>query len=152
MDGANIEIREEVGKENIFIFGLTSEEVTNRRNRGHNPRSYYDSNSNLKQAIDMIQNGFFSTEEPSLFKPIIDSLFDEGDHYMVLADYESYIKCQDKIAKAFLDRERWLKMSIINVANMGKFSSDRTIQEYAEEIWKARSIPIAIPPHNKFEL
>ena len=152
LDGANIEIREEVGKENIFIFGLTSEEVTNRRNRGHNPRSYYDSNSNLKQAIDMIQNGFFSTEEPSLFKPIIDSLFDEGDHYMVLADYESYIKCQDKIAKAFLDRERWLKMSIINVANMGKFSSDRTIQEYAEEIWKARSIPIAIPPHNKFEL
>jgi starch phosphorylase len=152
LDGANIEIREEVGQENIFIFGLTSEEVSNRRHLGHNPRSYYDSNSDLKHAIDLIQNGFFSPEEPALFKPIIDSLFDGGDHYMVLADYDSYIKCQDKIAKTFLDRERWSKMSIINVANMGKFSSDRTIQEYAGEIWKARSIPIKIPPHDKFEL
>jgi starch phosphorylase len=145
LDGANIEIREEVGEENIFIFGLKSDEVSRRRRDGHDPRSYYNGNAELKKTIDMIQNGFFSPEEPNLFKPIIESLLNQGDHYMVLADYESYVKCQEKISQTFLDRDKWLKMSILNVANMGKFSSDRTIKEYAKEIWDAKSIPIKLP-------
>ena len=145
LDGANIEIREEVGEENIFIFGLKSDEVSRRRREGHDPRSYYNGNAELKKTIDMIQNGFFSPEEPNLFKPIIESLLNQGDHYMVLADYESYVKCQEKISQTFLDRDKWLKMSILNVANMGKFSSDRTIKEYAKEIWDAKSIPIKLP-------
>ena len=145
LDGANIEIREEVGEENIFIFGLKSDEVSRRRREGHDPRSYYNGNAELKKTFDMIQNGFFSPEEPNLFKPIIESLLNQGDHYMVLADYESYVKCQEKISQTFLDRDKWLKMSILNVANMGKFSSDRTIKEYAKEIWDAKSIPIKLP-------
>ena len=145
LDGANIEIREEVGEENIFIFGLKSDEISRRRREGHDPRSYYNGNAELKKTIDMIQNGFFSPEEPNLFKPIIESLLNQGDHYMVLADYESYVKCQEKISQTFLDRDKWLKMSILNVANMGKFSSDRTIKEYAKEIWDAKSIPIKLP-------
>jgi starch phosphorylase len=145
LDGANIEIREEVGEENIFIFGLKSDEVSRRRREGQDPRSYYNGNAELKKIIEMIQNGFFSPEEPNLFKPIIESLLNQGDHYMVLADYESYVKCQEKISQTFLDRDKWLKMSILNVANMGKFSSDRTIKEYAKEIWDAKSIPIKLP-------
>jgi starch phosphorylase len=145
LDGANIEIREEVGEENIFIFGLKSDEVSRRRREGQDPRSYYNGNAELKKTIEMIQNGFFSPEEPNLFKPIIESLLNQGDHYMVLADYESYVKCQEKISQTFLDRDKWLKMSILNVANMGKFSSDRTIKEYAKEIWDAKSIPIKLP-------
>lgn len=144
LDGANIEIREEVGEENIFIFGLKSEEVSRLRREGHDPRSYYNGNAELKKTIDMIQSGFFSPEDSALFKPIIESLFDQGDHYMILADYESYVKCQEKISQTFLDRNKWLKMSILNVANMGKFSSDRTIKEYAKEIWDAKSIPIKL--------
>ena len=92
----------------------------------------------------MIKNGYFSQEHPELFHPIIDSLLNRGDHYLVMADYEAYLKCQEKVTQTFKDNNLWTKMSILNVANMGKFSSDRTIKEYADEIWRVKPIPIRI--------
>jgi len=145
LDGANIEIQEEVGKENIFIFGHTAEEVQNLRQSGYNPQDYYDRNPELKKAIDMIASGYFSPSETGLFQPIIDSLFKGNDYYLVLADYEAYIKCQEKVTKAYKDQKRWTKMSILNVARVGKFSSDRTISEYARDIWKVKPLHITIP-------
>jgi starch phosphorylase len=135
LDGANIEIMEEVGKENIFIFGLTAEGVSKIKSSGYNPYSYYESNPELKEVLDMIGRGYFSPEKVDLFKPIIDSLLHNGDNYMLLADYESYIKCQESVSRLFKNRHEWAKKSILNVANTGKFSSDRTIKEYAKEIW-----------------
>ncbi|MBI3583429.1 MAG: glycogen/starch/alpha-glucan phosphorylase [Nitrospinae bacterium] len=135
LDGANIEIMEEVGKDNIFIFGLTTEEVSKIKSSGYNPYGYYERNQELKEALNMIEKGYFSPENTTLFKPIIDSLLHNGDTYMLLCDYESYIKCQERVSKLYEDRHEWAKKSILNVANMGKFSSDRTIREYAKEIW-----------------
>jgi starch phosphorylase len=135
LDGANIEIKEEVGDENIFIFGLTAEEVLNKKRSGYNPFSYYESIPALKKVIDMIANGYFSPSHPSLFKPIVDSLLYQGDAYMLLADFESYVQCQQRVSEVYLDPEAWTRKSILNVANMGKFSSDRTIAEYARDIW-----------------
>ncbi len=143
LDGANIEILQEVGKENIFIFGLTAEQVQNFRQNGHDPWSYYNANSELRQIIDMIKNGYFPGN-PELFHSIVDSLLNRGDYYMVLADFAEYIKCQEKVAFTYKDRKRWIKMSILNVANMGKFSSDRTIKEYAADIWGVKPIPIRL--------
>lgn len=135
LDGANIEIMEEVGKDNIFIFGLTPEEVPGLKSSGYNPYYYYDRNHELKEVLDMIGSGYFSPENASLFKPIIDSLLYHGDTYMVLADYESYVACQERVGMLYEDRHEWARKSILNVANMGRFSSDRTIMEYAKEIW-----------------
>lgn len=135
LDGANIEIMNEVGKDNIFIFGLTTEEVMQIKNSRYNPYDYYEKNQELKEALNMIEKGYFSPENTNLFKPIVDSLLRNGDTYMLLADYESYINCQERVSKLYEDRHEWAKKSILNVANMGKFSSDRTIREYAKEIW-----------------
>ncbi len=135
LDGANIEIMEEVGKDNIFIFGLTPEEVPGLKSSGYNPYYYYDRNHELKEVLDMIGSGYFSPENAGLFKPIIDSLLYHGDTYMVLADYESYVACQERVSMLYEDRHEWARKSILNVANMGRFSSDRTIMEYAKEIW-----------------
>lgn len=135
LDGANIEIMEEVGKDNIFIFGLTSEEVSKIKSSGYNPYHYYEKNQELKASLDMIASGYFSPENISLFKPIVDSLLHRGDTFMVLADYEAYISCQENVSKLYKNRHEWAKKSILNVANMGRFSSDRTIKEYAKEIW-----------------
>ncbi|UCF65909.1 MAG: glycogen/starch/alpha-glucan phosphorylase [bacterium] len=145
LDGANIEIQDEVGKENIFIFGLTAAEVQELRETGYNPGDFYEKNPELRKAIDMIQSGYFSPSEPTLFQPIIDSLFKGNDYYLVLADYEAYIKCQEKVTKIYKDQRRWTKMSIINVARVGKFSSDRTIMEYAKDIWKVKPMHITMP-------
>lgn len=144
LDGANIEIKEEVGDENIFIFGLKAEEIRDLRRSGYNPRYYYNSNPELKLAIDMIANGFFSGSQPQLFKPITDSLLDY-DYYMLLADFASYVKCQEEVSEVYKDREKWTKMSILNAANMGKFSSDRTIKEYADEVWNIKPVHIEMP-------
>jgi starch phosphorylase len=144
LDGATIEIREEVGEENIFIFGLKAQEIQKMRESGYNPITYYNKNGELKQAIDMISSGYFSPEQPDLFKPIIDSLLTKGDYYMILADFEDYISCQEKVTRTYRDTFKWTKMSILNVANMGKFSSDRTIQEYLKDIWKSKPIPIVM--------
>ena len=139
LDGANVEIRQEVGEENFFLFGLTTGEVYEMKTRGYKPREYYESNPNLREVIDQINSGYFSKEDKNLFKPLVDSLLD-CDDYMLLADYQSYIDCQDQVGRAFLDGKNWTRMSILNVARIGKFSSDRSIKEYCEKIWDAKQI------------
>lgn len=135
LDGANVEIKEEVGDENIFIFGLTTDEVALTKASGYNPWDYYNSNAELKQVLDMIANGFFSVEEPDRYQAIFDNLLQKGDHYLLLADYASYIAGQDSVNTLYQDQEEWSRRAILNVARVGKFSSDRTIGEYAKNIW-----------------
>jgi glycogen phosphorylase len=135
LDGANVEIKEEVGEENIFIFGLTTDEVAQTKAAGYNPWDYYNSNAELKQVLDMIANGFFSVEEPDRYQAIFDNLLQKGDHYLLLADYVSYIAAQDAVSALYQDQEEWSRRAILNVARVGKFSSDRTIGEYAKNIW-----------------
>jgi len=138
LDGANIEIREEVGEDNIFIFGLTTEEVADLRARGYNPWEYCNGNAELQLALDMIGNGFFSVEEPTRYRQIYDNLTWNGDHYLLLADYASYIAAQERVNAMYQDKEAWTRQAILNVARMGKFSSDRTIQEYAKNVWSVK--------------
>ena len=140
LDGANVEIREEVGDENIFIFGLTTDEVARLKREGYNPMDYYSSNQELREVLDMIGSGFFSLNEPDRFKPIVDSLLHHGDNYLLLADYASYIESQKKVEIAYRNQQEWVKKAILNVANMGKFSSDRTILQYAKHIWDAKQL------------
>ncbi|MGQ9798542.1 MAG: glycogen/starch/alpha-glucan phosphorylase [Ignavibacterium sp.] len=141
MDGANIEILEEVGKENIFIFGLLAEEVVELKAKGYNPRKYYESNPSLKRVIDMINSNYFNPKEPGIFNDMINELMNV-DYYCVFADYQAYIDTQDKVAKEFLDQEEWTKKSIYNVARIGKFSSDRAVSEYAKKIWKVKPVKL----------
>ena len=141
MDGANIEIREEVGEENIFIFGLLADEVVKLKSGGYNPRTYYESNPMLKRVIDMIASNYFNKSEPGIFKSIVDSLLGV-DYYCLLADYQSYIDEHEKVSKLYLNADEWTKMAILNVAGVGKFSSDRSIKEYAEKIWKVEPVKI----------
>lgn len=138
LDGANIEIREEVGEENFFLFGLTAEEIIAMRN-SYQPYSFYERNPELRQVLNQLLNGYFSPENPSLFIPIARTLLDD-DKFFVLADYESYIRCQESISESYLDTEKWTKMSILNIARSGKFSSDRAIREYAQKIWKIEPV------------
>lgn len=138
LDGANIEIGEEVGADNIFIFGLNAAEVAKLKADGYQPWDFYHGNPELRSVLEMIGSGFFSPDEPDRFKPILENLLERGDHYLLLADYAAYIACQEKVEQAYRDQERWVRMAILNVANMGKFSSDRTIRQYAEQIWDAK--------------
>ena len=140
LDGANVEIREEVGEDNFFLFGLKAEEIMNFRQH-YNPRYYYEQNSELKQAIDQIASGYFSPSDSTLFHPLVNALLDY-DRFYVLADYASYIECQDKVSDTYIDEKKWNKMAILNVARSGKFSSDRAIMEYAEKIWNLRQISV----------
>jgi starch phosphorylase len=137
LDGANVEIREEVGTENFFLFGLTAEEVHDLRTKGYSPRGYYESNPNLREAIDQIGSGHFSRGDAQLFRPLVDSLLNH-DPFLLLADYQSYIECQDRVSSAYRDQDQWVRMSILNVARMGKFSSDRSIREYCEHVWNIK--------------
>ncbi|MBI4640477.1 MAG: glycogen/starch/alpha-glucan phosphorylase [Candidatus Tectomicrobia bacterium] len=146
LDGANIEIQEEVGDSNIFIFGMRAEEVSGKKRSGYNPLEYYERVPELKKSLDMIARGYFSPSNPDLFKPIIDSLLSQGDHYLLLADFESYVACQQRVSQGYMDQEEWSRKSILNVANMGKFSSDRTIADYAREIWGITPVPIELGP------
>jgi starch phosphorylase len=141
LDGANVEIREEVGAENFFLFGLTAEEVQKLKSEGYNPQKYYNSNTELKKAIDLIASGYFSRGDLGLFKPLVDALL-YHDEYLVLADYQSYVECQERVSQAYVDKEKWTRMSILNVARMGKFSSDRSIREYCEDIWRVKPVPV----------
>ena len=134
LDGANVEIREEVGEENIFIFGLKAEEVGPRR-ASYNPWDIYNSDEEIRQALTLIEKDFFSLLEPGIFKPLVDSLLAGGDHYMLLADLRDYIATQERVDTAYRDAEAWDRKAILNVARAGKFSSDRTIREYTAEIW-----------------
>lgn len=141
LDGANVEMLEEVGAENFFLFGLTVDEVKSRRAAGYRPGLVYAADAELKAAIDLIGSGFFSPGSPDLFKPLTNSLLYQ-DEYFVLADYPAYIRCQEEAGEAYRDVEKWTAMSILNVARMGKFSSDRTIREYCRDIWKLSPVPV----------
>ncbi|MBN1441861.1 MAG: glycogen/starch/alpha-glucan phosphorylase, partial [Planctomycetes bacterium] len=147
LDGANIEIREEVGAENFFLFGLTAQAVADLRRGGYAPARYCEENVDLRAAIDALRSGAFSGGDPGLFQPLVDNLL-HHDPYLVLADYASYCACQEQVSAAYRDRERWTRMSILNVARMGKFSSDRAIREYCAEIW---GIPSPASPASSAE-
>ena len=147
MDGANVEIREEVGSENIFIFGNTVEQVQSLKSGGYNPYDYYNSNWELKAVIDWLRSDYFTPGEHDAFEPLCRSLLEEGDPYLCLADYAAYVHAHEAVDKAFSDKKGWAKMAILNTAHMGKFSSDRTISQYAEHIWKLK--PVKISPHKK---
>jgi len=144
LDGANIEILEEVGEDNIFIFGLKSDEVAEMQRDHYHPRDIYLASPELKQAIDMVREGFFNPEARDLFHCVVDSLLDGGDRFMVLADFADYCRAHRDIEEEFLRTRRWTENSVINAANMGNFSSDRTIYDYARDIW--RIAPCPIPP------
>jgi starch phosphorylase len=139
LDGANIEIRDAVGHENFFLFGLTAEEVEQRKAEGYTPRNVYASNPELRETIDLIDSGLFSNGNRGLFKPLIESLLTR-DEYMLLADYQSYVDCQQRVSDAYGDRNNWTRMSILNSARVGRFSSDRSIREYCRDIWKVRPV------------
>jgi starch phosphorylase len=142
LDGANVEIGEAVGEDNIFICGHTYQEVSALRARGYDPGTYYEGDPTLKAVLDDIAGGAFSPGDPTLFKPIVDSLLQGGDRYLLLADYASYAETRERVYAHYEHREQWVRKSILNVARMGRFSSDNTILQYAEEIWHVR------PPAN----
>lgn len=139
LDGANMEIRDAVGHENFFLFGLTAEEVAKLKASGYNPRSYYESNPVLREAIDLIDSGFFSNGDRELFRPLVESLLNR-DEYMLLADYQAYVNCQQRVSEAYGDQKNWTRMSILNTARVGRFSSDRSIREYCRDIWNVSPI------------
>ncbi|ELM3746661.1 glycogen phosphorylase [Yersinia ruckeri] len=142
LDGANVEIREHVGEDNIFIFGNTAEQVEDLRSNGYNPRKYYDEDPELHQALTQMATGTFSPEEPNRYTGLFDSLVNLGDHYQLLADYRSYIDTQDKVDELYQQPDEWARRTVLNIANMGYFSSDRTIQEYADDIWHIKPIKL----------
>jgi len=142
LDGANIEIEEEVGKDNIFIFGLTVDEVATLDESSYNPWDYYNKNEELRAIVDWIGSSFFTPDEPRALHELKHSLLDGGDPFKVLADFESYCAAQNEVDKAFRDEKRWARMAILNTARVGKFSSDRTISEYAKQIWKLDPVEV----------
>jgi starch phosphorylase len=143
LDGANVEIREEVGAENFFLFGLTTPEVEKRRQEGYSPRALFEGNSMLREVLVSLSNGEFSRGDRTLFEPLVNSLL-SSDEYMLLADYQSYVDCQDRVSAAYKNQEAWTRMSILNVARIGKFSSDRAIRDYCAEIWKTWPVKIQL--------
>jgi starch phosphorylase len=142
LDGANIEIRDLVGASNFFLFGLTADDAAALQRAGYSPRTYYDNDGELKAAVDAIVSGTFSGGDRQAFEPVIASLLNR-DEYMVFADYRSYIDCYDRAEAAWADQERWTRMSILNTARSGFFSSDRTVRDYCRDIWHAEPVPIA---------
>jgi len=146
LDGANIEIREEVGAENFFLFGLSAAEVYALKSQGYRPMDYYDANQGLREVIDLIRDGFFSGGDKELFRPLIDGLL-HHDPYLLLADFQSYIECQATVSVAYGQPEHWTRMSILNTARSGQFSSDRTIREYCTDIWGVKPVPIQLLTH-----
>jgi starch phosphorylase len=139
LDGANVEIREAVGPENFFLFGLTAEEVARWKTSGYAPRRIYEENAALREVIDMIASGFFSNGDRELFRPLLESLLDR-DEYMLFADYQSYVDCQLRVSEAYRDQKNWTRMSILNSARAGRFSSDRSIREYCRDIWDVKPL------------
>ncbi|WP_158780746.1 glycogen phosphorylase [Pantoea sp. BAV 3049] len=140
LDGANVEMLEHVGEENIFIFGNTTPQVEELRSKGYSSHKYYEQDAELHQALTQIATGLFSPQEPGRYRNIFDSLVNLGDHYQLLADYRSYVDTQDKVDELYRHPEEWTRRALLNIANMGYFSSDRTIQEYADEIWGIKPV------------
>ncbi len=143
LDGANIEIMDEVGKENFFLFGLTTPEVAALKANGYRPWEYYHGNPELREVIELLRGGFFSRGDTELFRPLIDGLL-RHDPYLVMADYQAYADCQRQVGQAYGDAEHWARMSILNTVHAGKFSSDRSIRQYCDTIWKAAAVPIKL--------
>jgi glycogen phosphorylase len=143
LDGANVEIRQEVGAENFFLFGKTVDEVEATWKAGYNPWDIYQNNPAVRRVLDAIKNNFFNLDQPGLYQPIWDTLLTHGDRYLVLDEFDAYVDCQSQISDVFEDQIRWARMCILNVANSGKFSTDRTIAEYARDIWDIHPCPIA---------
>jgi len=141
LDGANVEIREEVGADNFFLFGLTAEQVHQYKSGGYHPAEYYTSNDDLRSVINLIASGQLSPGTPELFKPLTDSLLG-ADEYMLMADYQSYVEAQEKVSSLYLNQEQWTRMSILNVARIGKFSSDRAVREYCDKIWNIKPVHV----------
>ncbi|XP_024080185.1 glycogen phosphorylase, liver form [Terrapene carolina triunguis] len=148
MDGANVEMAEEAGEENLFIFGMRIQDVEELDKKGYNAQEYYEKLPELKQAIDQIKSGFFSPKQPDLFNDVTNMLF-HHDRFKVFADYEAYVKCQDKVSQLYMNAKEWTKLVIRNIAASGKFSSDRTIKEYARDIWNVEPSDIKMPPPNE---
>ena len=142
LDGANVEIRREVGAPNFFLFGHSAEEVAALRRGGYEPGRHYREEPALREAIDMIAAGAFSNGDRELFRPLVETLLRQ-DHFLVLADYGPYVDAQAEVSRAWGDPEHWTRLSILNVARGGRFSSDRAVREYAEEIWRVRPVTIA---------
>ncbi len=143
LDGANVEIREEAGPENFFLFGLTEDEVETVKRNGYRPSSYVDENDELKTVLGLISSGQFSHGDVEVFRPLVDNLLHD-DPFLVLADYAAYVNCQDEVAAAWQDRDTWSRMSILNTARSGKFSSDRAIAQYCDDIWNVRPVTVEI--------
>jgi starch phosphorylase len=142
LDGANIEIRDAVGPDNFFLFGLTAVEVASAKATGYRPRTVYETNPELHEAIDLIDAGAFSNGDRELFRPLVESLL-VRDEYMLFADYQAYVDCQQRVGEAYLDQQRWTRMSILNCARVGRFSSDRSVREYCRHIWDVEPVASA---------
>jgi starch phosphorylase len=143
LDGANVEMRQAVGADNFFLFGLTAQEVSDLKGRGYSPRAHYESNATLRGVIDLIAAGTFSGGDRGLFQPLVDALLTRDD-YLLLADFQSYVDTQKRVSAAFADPTQWTRMAILNVARMGRFSSDRAIREYCEAIWHVRPAAVSV--------
>jgi starch phosphorylase len=141
LDGANVEIRDAVGHENFFLFGLTAKQVMERKVRGYRPRDIYETNPELREALDLISSGVFSNGDRELFRPLVDSLL-TSDEYMLLADYQAYDECQQRVGEAYRDQHHWTRMSILNTARVGRFSSDRSIRDYCRHIWNINPVNV----------
>jgi starch phosphorylase len=138
LDGANVEIREEVGPENFFLFGLTVEGIAELRQSGYRPRDYYEQNDELREVIDFIASGELARGDAELFRPLVANLLDH-DPFLLLADYQAYLDAQEKVSALWRDPSAWTRGSILNTARVGKFSSDRSIRDYCERIWKIKA-------------
>ena len=145
LDGANIEIREEVGDDNFFAFGLTVDEVKALRQTGYNPWEHYHNEPGIRHILDCLTGDFLNLEQPGLYRPIREALLEHGDYYLHLADFHAYAETQRRVDEVYRDEDRWGRMCVMNIANMGKFSSDRTILEYAKDVWNLKPCPIQIP-------
>ncbi|HTY50785.1 MAG TPA: glycogen/starch/alpha-glucan phosphorylase [Steroidobacteraceae bacterium] len=143
LDGANIEIRQQVGEDNFFVFGLTAPEVYALKAQGYRPWQFCDGNPELRAVLNLVQDGFFSRGDTEIFRPLIEGLM-RWDPYLVCADFQSYLECQQRVGEAYADQARWAEMSVLNVARSDMFSSDRTIREYADEIWQVPRVPIRL--------
>jgi len=143
LDGANVEIREEVGDDNFFLFGLTAEEVERVKHEGYRPGDIIDSNGELREVLELIESGQFSRGDRDMFRPLVDNLR-HSDPFLVLADFAAYVACQERASEAWHDTERWTRMSILNTARAGKFSSDRSISEYCREIWRVPPVRVSL--------
>jgi starch phosphorylase len=143
LDGANVEMREEVGAENFFLFGLSAEEVERIKREGYRPSSVVDGDPELREALDSIAGGRFSRGDRDMFRPLVENLL-HSDPFLVLADYAEYVACQDRVSAAWGDQEHWSRMSILNTARAGKFSSDRSIHDYCERIWNVRPVSVSL--------